>query len=408
MSRKAKTTLFTLGLLTILVICFLLAYRKKSLDREKEAANAKTEVTEIAGEVNTDILDDSISDTDKDSFDQKEEISNDITNEIDSSKEEIVTPIEEVGGEISLLFTGDVELSEGVQEAYSSQGIEGVISSGVRELMTSANVTFINNEFCFSTRGEQAADKQYTFRVNPSYVSALTDMGVDIASLANNHSLDYGHDALTDTFSTLENAGIKYVGAGADFDRASELQIFEIGGKKIGFLAASRVYPVVDWNVLNTQPGMFGTYDSELLNLAIENSREQVDFLVVYVHWGIEKASNPEEYQRNLGHEYIDAGADLVVGAHPHVLQGVEYYNGKPIFYSLGNFIFNSSIPRTAVLSVKLEKDMNPTYTLIPASASNYLTQISEGEDASNTLKYVKSISYHTNIDTDTGVVSER
>ena len=98
---------------------------------------------------------------------------------------------------------------------------------------------------------------------------------------------------------------------------------------------------------------MLTTYDPKILVDEIKKLRSQCDYLVVYVHWGIERKETPEDYQRSLGKQYIDAGADIVIGSHPHVLQGVEYYKGKPVVYSLGNFIFGSSIPKTALLKVQ-------------------------------------------------------
>ena len=98
---------------------------------------------------------------------------------------------------------------------------------------------------------------------------------------------------------------------------------------------------------------MLSTYDPGILLEEIRKGREDCDYLVVYIHWGIERNDMPEEYQRQIGKQCIDAGADLVIGSHPHVLQGIEYYNGKPIVYSLGNYVFGSSIPRTVLLNVQ-------------------------------------------------------
>jgi poly-gamma-glutamate synthesis protein (capsule biosynthesis protein) len=260
-------------------------------------------------------------------------------------------------------------------------------------------VTVINNEFPFSTRGTQAEDKQFTFRVDPSYVSALTDMGVDIAGLANNHVLDYGADALNDTFDTLDGAGIDYMGAGADLSRASGLVTRQVGGQTIGFLAASRVIPVVSWDIKNASPGVFTTYDPALLLEAIEQAKTVCDYVVVLVHWGIERNEYPEDYQTTLAHQYIDAGADLIIGSHPHVLQGISYYKGKPIFYSLGNFIFNQSIPKTMAVSVTLSGTDDPQIKLIPAQAENARTASLTGDAAAAVYDYVESISEGITID---------
>lgn len=308
---------------------------------------------------------------------------------------------------VTLLFTGDVLLSDYVLNNYDRDGIGGVLSPMLLEELTGADITVINNEFPFSTRGEQAPDKQFTFRVNPDYVRVLTDMGVDIAGVANNHVLDFGPDALRDTFDTLTNAGIDYMGAGDDIDRAGALITKEINGKTFGFLAASRVIPVVSWDIKNASPGVFTTYDPALLLAAIEEARARCDFLSVFVHWGIERDEYPQDYQVNMAKQYIDAGADLVVGAHPHVLQGISWYKGKPVFYSLGNFMFNREIARTAVLKVTLPPQGAPTFQVIAASAGNARTAADEGDKKSATYDYLERISGGISIDAD-GILSEK
>ncbi len=304
-----------------------------------------------------------------------------------------------------IAFTGDVEFSEYVQSNYSAKGVDGVVSSEVKELLTGADITMINNEFCFSERGQKAPDKQYTFRVNPSYVSLLTDLGTDIAGLANNHVLDYGKDALTDTFTTLEGAGIEYTGAGNSLEEASKLIIREDAkGRKFGFLAASHVIPVGSWNVLNSQPGEFCFYDeTDLLN-SIAAARSQVDYLFVMVHWGVEHTTELTDYQTNDGHKFIDAGADAVIGMHSHCLQPVEMYNGKPIFYSLGNFIFNQNIKHGGGGAVELtvDADDNISYRIIPIMASGACTSVDESG-----YSYVESISSNVAVGAD-GTISQK
>ena len=307
---------------------------------------------------------------------------------------------------VTLLFTGDVLLSDYVLENYDRDGISGVLSPVLLEAMQTADITVINNEFPFSTRGEQAPDKQFTFRVNPDYVRVLTDMGVDIAGIANNHVLDFGPDALLDTFETLENAGIDYMGAGSDLSRASALITKEVNGKTFGFLAASRVIPVVSWDIKNASPGVFTTYDPALLLAAIKEARTHCDFLSVFVHWGIERDEYPQDYQVTMAQQYIDAGADLVVGAHPHVLQGIAYYENKPVFYSLGNFIFNREIPRTAVLRVTVPPEGSPVFQLIAASAANARTIADDGDKRNAACDDLESISEGSVID-DEGIVTQ-
>ena len=307
---------------------------------------------------------------------------------------------------VTLLFTGDVLLSDHVLNNYKNSGIEGVLSPELLNELQNADITVINNEFPFSTRGTQAPDKQFTFRVDPAYVSVLTDMGVDIATLANNHVLDFGPEALLDTFDTLDRAGIDYMGAGNDSSRAGALITKKAGGKTFGFLAASRVIPVVSWDVQNASPGVFTTYDPTRLVAAIKAARDSCDYLTVFVHWGIERDEYPQDYQISMAKQYIDAGADLVIGSHPHVLQGITYYKDKPVFYSLGNFIFNRDIPKTAAVKVTIDGEKEPVIQLIADTASNARTVACEGSQRTDIFDYLESISTGISLDED-GILSQ-
>lgn len=295
---------------------------------------------------------------------------------------------------ITLVFSGDILLSSYVLSNYENSGISGVLSEELLLEMQNADVTMVNEEFPFSTRGTQAPDKQFTFRVDPSYVKILQEMGIDVVTVANNHALDYGKEALSDTFQTLDGAGIAYVGAGDSFERAAQPYVTEIGGKTFGFLAASRVIPEVGWNIDNGQPGMLCTYDSTKLCEAIRKAKESCDYVVVYVHWGIERENTPQDYQRQLGKAYIDAGADMVIGSHPHVLQGIEYYNGKPIVYSLGNYIFNQEIGSTLLLKATVTPEQETTLQLIPAYASGAKTQKMDESGSADLYQFIEEISF--------------
>ena len=148
-----------------------------------------------------------------------------------------------------------------------------------------------------------------------------------------------------------------------------------VGQKTIVFLGTSRVYMDTSWAAGDSHPGVFSTYDTTLPLKAIREARDACDYLVVYVHWGVEREETPKDYQRAMGRAYIDAGADLVVGSHPHVLQPVEEYNGKTIVYSLGNFVFGSSIPNTALLKVVWGGN-GADVSLIPCTSSGGYTKL--------------------------------
>lgn len=323
---------------------------------------------------------------------------------------------------VRLLFSGDIYLSDHVLNAYDRAGdISGVLDDGYRSLIGESDYFAANQEFPFSSRGQQAPDKQYTFRLPESRVSLMNEIGVDLVTLANNHALDFGTDALLDTVSTLDQAGILHVGAGADSEAARQPAIVDVNGVRVGFIGASRVIPVASWTAGASSPGMLTAYDPALLVQTIQETRPLCDYLVVLIHWGVERAEMPVDHQTSLGRQCIDAGADLVVGSHPHVLQGIEYYRGKPIVYSLGNFIFGSSIPRTALLEVSLtpqetssdasqdspqdaSRDANvspdASLTLHPGTSSGGFTRmVTEPAKKEEFFQYLEGISFDISID---------
>ncbi len=316
-------------------------------------------------------------------------------------------PSQDQDPSISLLFGGDVLLSDHVLNAYETAGgIGGVLDSGYLQLIDENDFFIVNQEFPFSDRGTQAPDKQFTFRLPPERVSMFQEMGIDAVTLANNHALDFGTDALLDTVSVLDEAGILHTGAGSDLKEASQPVLLTAKDRTIAVIGATRVIPVADWAAGNSHPGMLATYDPAVLLEEIRQLDEQYDHVIVFVHWGIERDELPQEYQRSLGQQYIDAGADLVVGSHPHVLQGIEYYNGKPIVYSLGNFVFGSSIPRTALLQAEIWDDGTVRLKLFPGtSGAGYTRMITDESQLQEALDHIRSISFGADILPDGTVV---
>ncbi len=308
--------------------------------------------------------------------------------------------------DIVLLFTGDIYLSDYILNKYNQNGIDGILSEDLQKEFTGADIAMVNQEFAFTGGGTPARDKQFTFRVDPKNVQIFNDMQVDMVSLANNHSMDFGIEGLTDSFDTLKNAGIQYVGAGHNITEAREIKYVDIKDKKIAYLGASRVIPETGWNAGADKPGMLTTYDPALLIEDIKTAEQESDYVIVYVHWGIERHETPESYQRSLAKQYIDAGADLVVGSHPHVLQGIEYYNGKPVIYSLGNFMFYNSIKQTAVLKVTLNEQSEADIRLLPVKSDNASAYLPDEESKrSEFYRHMEDISFDITFDGEGGVI---
>lgn len=280
--------------------------------------------------------------------------------------EERPEPEPEEPGSVLLAFAGDVMFSDPFLASYDKSGISAIADSEMLERMQNADLFVINEEFPFSLRGEAMEDKQFTFRADPKYVEIFQKMGVDIATVANNHALDFGRDAFLDTLDTLKSAGITCIGGGYHLSEASAPAVQTIKGQTFAIFGATRVSPSATWYASDSQAGLFQTYDATLLNQKIAEAHAEYDHVIVFVHWGIEKNETPEDYQRSLAKGYIDAGADLVVGCHPHVLQGFEYYNGVPIVYSLGNYLFGNRDGDTVLLEASYDSEGAPSIRLVP------------------------------------------
>ncbi len=321
-----------------------------------------------------------------------------------SEAEESTTQVS-VFEDINIAFTGDILLADNLYTAYQSSGITGFISPAVASLLKDADITFVNEEFPFSNRGTPEANKEYTYCVPPERAQIFKDMGVDIVSISNNHILDYGQDALVDTFPTLDKYGIDYVGAGKDLDRAKQLVTYEVNGKTIGFLAASRVVPSESWYALNetenhaARPGVFTTYDDTALCEEIRKANEVCDFLIVYAHWGIERQEVAADYQRTLAYDYIDSGADLVIGSHPHVMQGMEFYKDVPIVYSMGNFLFSNYYSRTTVVTCTIKEDNSCSISFLPCGSQSYYTYESDENGVTEFYDFLNRVSFGVTFD---------
>ncbi len=388
---------FSIGLLFIVLIIGCIKYRSNIWDylKQEGAKPVTNQITEESVKI----------DTKAPTVDETSNVIED-KQEGDSEDEEEAPPIVKASKvETNLVFTGDVLLTGYLLTQYDSKGIQGILSSDIVEEMNQADLTMINEEFPFSNRGTAAEDKQFTFRIDPNRVNVFQDLGVDIVTLANNHVLDYGQDALIDTFETLNNAQIQYVGAGNNYVEAKQRKEYELNGTKIGILGATRVIPVPGW-AAGSSPGVFSTYDPTGLVAEIKSAKESCDIVIAYLHWGIERDEYPQEYQRELAKKYIDAGADLVIGTHPHVLQGIEYYNGKAIFYSLGNFIFGNQIPKTAYLRMIIDdkKDISLSLEACATDSSYVLNKASNQEEI---YEYITEISTNAIVDKE-GKVSQK
>lgn len=244
--------------------------------------------------------------------------------------------------EITLAFAGDTLLGFRIGDIIAANGVD-YVWGGVSEVLRGADLAMVNLETSVSLRGSPMPNKKWTFRAKPESLQGLKNAGVDVVSIANNHVLDFGQEAFGDTISYLNQYGIEHVGGGLNLNAAIRPVILEANGFKVGFLAATAIYPVNEWVATDSRPGVLPTHYEAAVMKAVADLKRQVDFVVVGVHWGTEREHHAGSYQQRYGRALIDAGADIVVGHHPHVLQGMEVYKGRLIAYSLGNFIFTTA-----------------------------------------------------------------
>lgn len=254
-----------------------------------------------------------------------------------------VAPVAEAP-EIVIQAVGDLNLSGDAEGTMRAKGYASAFE-GTRKLLSEGDVNIANLETPITNRGAKQS-KRFTFRMRPESAKAIAEAKILLVSQANNHAVDYGLDGLADTEKALDAAGIAHAGAGMSLDAARAPGIVTVKGVKVGLLSYSLTFPTEFYATKSHG----GTAHGEAAWIAadIKKLRPEVDILLVAFHWSAELLETPKDYQHELGHLAIDAGADAVLGTHPHILQGIEMYREKPILYSLGNYAFGSRSHKAA------------------------------------------------------------
>lgn len=316
---------------------------------------------------------------------------------------------------VTLSFTGDIYLGDTLYNHYTKSGLTGFLGQSLVDRFKNADLMICDHEYAATNLPDQyKADYQlYTYKAPTEREKIWKELGVDIVTLANNHTLDYGEQGLLDTFDALNANGISYIGAGKNLDEAIKAEIREINGKKIAVLAASRFVPNTGWyagpNKIGLMTSYLGTDRFQMLKDEISRlkNEEGCDTVIVFVHFGTEKTNQINDNQPVIAHGYVDSGADAVIACHAHTLQGIEIYNNAPIFYNLGNFLFGSYSVDTAVANLTINEDNSVSANVTPCKSAGYVTTEAEGDEAVRILKYIESISVNVNID-ENGSITER
>lgn len=305
----------------------------------------------------------------------------------ESDKDQPVSITVSLVGDCTLGTDVNFDQSTSFDAVYAQKNDPGYFFEKVKDVFNADDLTVVNMEGTLTT-SQDRQQKTFAFKGDPSYTEILTQGGVEAANLANNHSHDYGDQSYNDTMENLENAGITTFG----YDRTA---VMDVKGIKVGLIG---IYELKDG--LGRQQQVIDTIQE------VKNQGAQV--VIVSFHWGTEKSNIPDDTQKTLAHLAIDQGADLVVGHHPHVLQGIEKYQGKNIVYSLGNFCFggnkNPSDKDTMIFqqTFTVEKGtlvQDDVTNIIPCSLSsaadynNYQPMILEGSEKERVLQKITEFS---------------
>lgn len=297
----------------------------------------------------------------------------------------------------SVFAAGDVMMGKIAQSFIRYRGLDYPFA-GIREEIEKHDIAFANLEAPISSRGREKVKKMYRLRVSPAEARALTRSGFDVVSLANNHMMDFGETALSDTIKHLDTWGIAHAGGGADLGKAREPARFDIHGTEVVFLAYCAWYPA-PIHAREARAGVAPLDRDRILEDVRAHKRDD-NVVLVSLHWGVQHTDHATRGQVSLAHDIIDAGADAILGHHPHRPQEVEIYDGKPIAYSLGNFLFgyyNKIYRHNIALVLDFEGSSLTGGRVLPIAGKNgriqFQPHVLTGGEGLSVLKHVARLS---------------
>lgn len=293
--------------------------------------------------------------------------------------------------EVSFLAVGDISLSRNVAAQILKYNNPLLPFKNTANLLTSTDFNFANLESPFSGGNYFGKTGSLVFNAPLNNIKGLVEYNFKILNLANNHALDQGLKGLEYTRNYLIKNSIQFVGAGNNLTEAWQPALVEVNGIKIAFIGAS--YSSINDNAKTTNDYVARIEDLNMLKNAITQAKKTSDFIIVTIHAGTEYTYKPNEKQITFAHAAIDAGADMVIGHHPHWIQSIEQYQGKYIFYSLGNFIFDQMWSQETkeglMLKITLKKNSKVglyQIELLPIIIENYSTPRLANEQESATI----------------------
>ncbi|MBP5265255.1 MAG: CapA family protein [Lachnospiraceae bacterium] len=320
---------------------------------------------------------------------------------------------------ITFTFTGDVNLADGVATRNfmdrQKNGLVDCFSPDLLELMQQSDVFVVNNEFAFTNRGTALSGKAFTFRADPKLVTQISAIGTDVVTLGNNHVWDYGEIGMKDTLSTFRDIELPYIGAGENLDEAEKIIYYVAGGRKIALVDATQIERTYDYTkeATDERAGVLKCLHPEKYCSVISRAKKNADIVIAVVHWGTEGNAMYGQDQINLANAFIHSGADVIIGGHPHCLQGIEFVGDVPIYYSLGNYWFSSTsnMPTaydTGLAEVTIHSDGKTDLRFIPCHFEFGVTSlVTDTNDSRALYDYVESISNTIRI-SDDGAVTHK
>jgi poly-gamma-glutamate synthesis protein (capsule biosynthesis protein) len=260
-----------------------------------------------------------------------------------------------VAEEITMAFAGDVHFVDRTLPLLDHP--ESAFGQYIPQL-SAADFAMVNLETAITERGEMQP-KNFHFRAPASAYKAIQAAGIDLVTIANNHTLDYGEIGLFDTLDSAKAANMPVVGAGRNVTEAYEPYVTTVKGVRVGVVALSQIWELAgQWKATATRPGIAYAFDKELSVAAVQKARSLADIVVVYLHWGTEDTYCPNGEQRDIAKVLAVAGADVIVGTHAHMPQGDGYVGHTYVHYGLGNFLWaRSGSKDTGLLVLTVKRD---------------------------------------------------
>lgn len=291
------------------------------------------------------------------------------------------------GEAVTIAFGGDAHFEGIVRDQLDNRG--NAMLDAIAPVLGGADVTVVNLETAITEVGDPVP-KAYNFRAPARALGALKAAGVDIVSMANNHGLDYGDQGLADSLAAEQSQGLPIIGIGNDAAGAYAPHTVVVRGQRIAFIAATQVLDdalISDWTASDDHRGVASAKEVERLTTAVRAVRSSADTVVVFLHWGTEKQTCPQERQTTLARQLADAGADLIVGGHAHRLQGAGRLGDAFVAYGLGNFVWYSdggAGAETGVLTVTVTGRRVDGYVWAPARIDVGVPVPLAGDEATN------------------------